>query len=227
MRTALLYDADGAMNSLIQNVSTELADEIRSIGHLRSYSEGAEIFAAGDPAGFLPIVVTGRVKMVKFLEPGKEVIAGIFGEGEIFAIPPVIDGGNYPATAIAMDQTKLLLLDRVDFLRLMNDYPEFQGGIMARMCGVMRDQVAMIHNLATSSPEHRIINVLIKLVNGDASAKPVKITLRREDIAKMAGLTTETTIRVIRRLSDKGLIVIDRGKIVVGDVETLKRAVES
>ena len=30
----------------------ELADEIRSIGHLRSYSEGAEIFAAGDQAGF-------------------------------------------------------------------------------------------------------------------------------------------------------------------------------
>ncbi|MBX7054486.1 MAG: Crp/Fnr family transcriptional regulator [Pyrinomonadaceae bacterium] len=215
------------MNSLIQNVSTELSDEIRSIGHLRSYNEGAEIFAAGDPAGYLPIVVSGRVKMVKFLEPGKEVIAGIFGEGEIFAIPPVIDGGNYPATAIAMDQTKLLLIDRVDFLRLMSDYPEFQSGIMTRMCGVMRDQVAMIQTLATSSPEHRIINVLFKLVNGNASDKPVRITLRREDIAKMAGLTTETTIRVIRRIADKGLIKIDRGKIVIGDVDALKRIVES
>ncbi len=215
------------MNSLIQNVSTELSDEIRSIGHLRSYNEGAEIFAAGDPAGFLPIVVSGRVKMVKFLEPGKEVIAGIFGEGEIFAIPPVIDGGNYPATAIAMDQTKLLLIDRVDFLRLMSDYPEFQARIMTRMCGVMRDQVAMIQTLATSSPEHRIINVLFKLVNGDASDKPVRITLRREDIAKMAGLTTETTIRVIRRIADKRLITIDRGKIVIGDVDALKRIVES
>ncbi len=215
------------MNSLIQNVSTELSDEIRSIGHLRSYNEGAEIFAAGDPAGFLPIVVSGRVKMVKFLEPGKEVIAGIFGEGEIFAIPPVIDGGNYPATAIAMDQTKLLLIDRVDFLRLMSDYPEFQARIMTRMCGVMRDQVAMIQTLATSSPEHRIINVLFKLVSGDASEKPVRITLRREDIAKMAGLTTETTIRVIRRIADKGLITIDRGKIVIGDVDALKRIVES
>ncbi len=214
------------MNSLIQNVSSELSNEIRSIGHVRSFGEGAEIFAAGEPAGFLPIVMSGRVKMVKFLEPGKEIIAGIFGEGEVFAIPPVIDGGNYPATAIAMDPTKLLLLDRVDFLRLMNDYPEFRGGIMARMCGVMRDQVAMIQNLATSSPEHRIINVLIKLVNGDASAMPFKITLRREDIAKMAGLTTETTIRVIRRLSDKQLIAIDRGKIVVGDIDVLKRVVE-
>jgi hypothetical protein len=43
----------------------------------------------------------------------------------------------------------------------------------------------------------------------------------------MAGLTTETTIRVIRRIADKGLITIDRGKIVIGDVDALKRIVES
>ena len=207
------------MNLLLQIGGSDLTKEIQAVGHIRSYIEGAEIFAAGDRATFLPIVVSGNIKMVKFLEPGKEVIAGIFGAGEIFAIPPVIDGGSYPATAIAMEPTKLMLIDRSDFLRFMSSYPEFQAGIMARMCGVMRDQVAMIQNLAISSPDHRITNVIIKLVDGTIFDQPVKIKLRREDIAKMAGLTTETTIRVIRRLADKGLIRIDRGKIVVSDLD--------
>ena len=56
--------------------------------------------------------------------------------------------------------------------------------------------------------------------------QPVRIMLRREDIAKIAGLTTETTIRVVRKLAAKELLTLDHGKIVIDDIDSLKRHLE-
>ncbi|MCA1625356.1 MAG: cyclic nucleotide-binding domain-containing protein [Acidobacteria bacterium] len=50
------------------------------------------MFAEGEAAIFLPLIISGKVKMVHFLELGKEVIISIFQKGEMFAVPPVFDG---------------------------------------------------------------------------------------------------------------------------------------
>lgn len=39
----------------------------------------------------------------------------------------------------------------------------------------------------------------------------------------MAGLTTETTIRAVRRLADRGLLKIVSGKIILDDIKVLKK----
>ena len=85
--------------------------------------------------------------------------------------------------------------------------------------------VGMGGNLATASPEHRVSNVLLKLAGTDEKDLPVRISLRREDIGRIAGLTTETTIRVVRRLADKKLLRIEHGKIFIDDPAPLRRYV--
>jgi CRP/FNR family transcriptional regulator len=137
----------------------------------------------------------------------------------MFAIPPVLDGGRYPATAIALEETKLLLIYRNDFLQLMETDAELSANVTLVMCGLLRQTTSTIQNLATSSPEHRIANVLLDLAGKESNGK---ISLRRQDIAEMAGLTTETTIRVIRRLAAKDLVKIVRGKIFIEESERLR-----
>ncbi|MBK8305280.1 MAG: winged helix-turn-helix domain-containing protein [Chloracidobacterium sp.] len=80
----------------------------------------------------------------------------------------------------------------------------------------------MIRTLATASPEHRVGRVLIKLAE-DAAALPFRVPVRRQDIAEMASLTTETTIRVIRRFAEKQLLRIEHGKVFMDSLEPLQR----
>ncbi len=88
---------------------------------------------------------------------------------------------------------------------------------------MLSEKTATIQNLATASPENRAGNVLLRLAKKEeVENEQVKISLRRQDIAEMAGLTTETTIRAIRRLADKNLIKIQRGKIIIDDIELLQ-----
>jgi len=215
------------MKQLMGSISDNLAAILMRTGRKRLFCENQEIFAEGDDALFLPIVLSGKVKMIHFLEPGKEVIIGIFQPGEMFAIPPVFDGKKYPSTAIAMEESQLLLLDRSDFLALLRESSEFVFAVIEWMSEMLREKTATIQNLASASPEHRIGHVLLKLVEKDGHGSPVKIALRREDIAKIAGLTTETTIRVIRKFAEKDLLTIFHGKIVISDTEPLRRHVEN
>lgn len=211
------------MNPLLDNISSELADRLHDAGHAQVFSQGSQIFARDDEPHFLPIVVSGAVKMVRFPEPGKEVIIGIFRAGEMFAVPPVFDGEPYPATAIAMEDSTVLKVGRNDFLQLLRESPEFAFEVIAWTCDMLREKTSMIRTLATASPEIRVARVLIKLAENGGSVMPLRIPVRRQDIAEMASLTTETTIRVVRRLADEGVLRIAHGKIYIDELSELQR----
>lgn len=214
------------MKRLLENISPELINVLEKRGCKHTFRENEEIFAEAEQAEFLPIVLTGSVKMIHFLEPGKEVIIGIFQAGEMFAVPPVFDGGKYPATAVAMEKSRLLLLQRTHFLDLLRESDEFAFAVIEWMCAMLREKTATIQNLATASPEHRVGHVLLKLAERESGHVPVRIALRRQDIASIAGLTTETTIRVIRKLAEKDLVKIVNGKILLDDIDRLRHHIE-
>jgi CRP/FNR family transcriptional regulator len=213
------------MRSLLHNITADLNAVLEKRGRKHSFNENEEIFAEGEEAGFLPIVLSGKVKMLHFLEGAKEVIIGIFSAGEMFAVPPVFDGKKYPSTAIAMERTELLMLDRKEFLALLGESNEFSFAVIGWMSEMLREKTATIQNLATASPEHRVGSVLLKLAESEPGTGPKKITLRRADIARIAGLTTETTIRVIRRLAEKRFINIEHGKVIIDEIEPLRKHV--
>lgn len=213
------------MKPLLEIASPEFVNKLRKTGLEKTFGENEEVFAEGETADFLPIVLSGKIKMVRFLDPGKEIIISVFQDGEMFAVPPVFDGAPYPAAAIAIEETRLLLLYRKDFLQLLHDSSEFSFAIIGWMSEMLREKTATIQNLATASPERRVGNVLLRLAEKE-DTKTAKISLRRQDIAEMAGLTTETTIRAVRKLADKNLVKIEHGKIILHAPDALKDFLE-
>lgn len=210
------------MKPILDNISSELIEKLYAHGHKRTYREGQQVFERGGEAEFLPIVISGAVKMIRTPEIGKEVIIGIFRTGEMFAVPPVFDGGTNPATAIAIEDSVLLQIPRKNFLKLLNESSEFAFEVIAWTCEMLREKTSMIRTLATASPEYRVARVLLKLFEGQGSALPFKITARRQDIAEMASLTTETTIRVILRFAEQDLLRIVHGKVFIDAIEPLQ-----
>ena len=209
------------MRPLLEQIDSSIKDELLRVGAHKSLGESSILFSEGDSAEYLPIILSGKVKMVRFPEPGKEVIIGVFSDGEMFAVPAAFDGQTFPSTAVAMTDSELLLVRRTEFLGLLSRFPALSMAVIEWMCAVLREKTAVIQNLATSSPEQRVANVLLRIADREAGSYPLRITLRRQDIAEMSGLTTETVIRCVKRMCDKGLLEIDRGKIVIPEREPL------
>ncbi|MBK7392485.1 MAG: Crp/Fnr family transcriptional regulator [Chloracidobacterium sp.] len=213
------------MSQISDHFSVELTEDLFAIGSKRSFGSGKHIFFEGDRATFLPIILSGKIKMVRYPEAGKEIIIGMFKAGEIFAIPPAMDGKRFPATAVAIEESELLMIPRDDFLALMGASTEFSSLVMNRMCGILRERAETVQIMATPSAEHRIATVILRLIGEMNGGEVKKITHRRQDIAEMAGLSLETTIRIIRKLSEKGCLKIVGGRILVETTDHLRTLV--
>ncbi len=214
-----------SMSQISDHFSVELTEDLFAIGSKRSFGSGKHIFFEGDRATFLPIILSGKIKMVRYPEAGKEIIIGMFKAGEIFAIPPAMDGKRFPATAVAIEESELLMIPRDDFLALMGASTEFSSLVMNRMCGILRERAETVQIMATPSAEHRIATVILRLIGEMNGGEVKKITHRRQDIAEMAGLSLETTIRIIRKLSEKGCLKIVGGRILVETTDHLRTLV--
>ena len=94
--------------------------------------------------------------------------------------------------------------------------------IAMKVIAIMGQRIKSAHNrlrdLATDSVEQRLTKVLLML----SSKYGITIPFTRQEIADMAGTTTETTIRVMSRLKNSGIIRSTRGKIVILDETKLQ-----
>lgn len=214
-----------SISQISGHFSTELTGSLFGVGAKRTFGTGQHVFFEGDQATFLPIILVGTIKMVRYPEAGKEIILGVFQAGDIFAIPPAMDGKTFPATAVATENSSLLLVPRDDFLALMRSSSEFSSLVLNRMCGILRDRAETVQIMATPSAEQRIATVILRLAGEMKAGEIKKIKHRRQDIAEMAGLSLETTIRVIRKLAKNGHVNIIGGRIFIETTENLRALV--
>lgn len=189
-------------------------DELAELAKLtieRSFVSDEFIFWDGDAPEWFYIIAEGRVKVVKHSSLGKEFIIAFFGSGEIFGEIAVFENKPYPASAQTVAETKVLGIRREDFLSFLAHRPQLALRIISILGGRLRDAQSRLKDLAGERVEQRLARTLLMLSAKLGSTLP----FTRQEIADMAGTTTETAIRFMSRLKDGGIIRSTRGKIII------------
>lgn len=81
----------------------------------RHFGRGEALFSEGDQGHGLFVVATGRIRIFKLSPSGREQVLAVEGPGSSFAELPVFDGGVYPASASALEDTEVLFISHRDF----------------------------------------------------------------------------------------------------------------
>ena len=189
-------------------------DELAELAKLaieRSFVPDEFIFWDGDAPEWFYIIAEGRVKVVKHSSLGKEFIIAFFGSGEMFGEVAVFEDKPYPASAQAVAETKVLGIKRKDFLSFLAQRPQVALRIISVLGGRLRDAQSRLKDLAGERVEQRLARTLLMLSAKLGSTLP----FTRQEVADMAGTTTETAIRFMSRLKDGGIIRSTRGKIII------------
>jgi CRP/FNR family transcriptional regulator len=189
-------------------------DELAELAKLaieRSFVPDESIFWDGDAPEWFYIIAEGRVKVVKHSSLGKEFIIAFFGSGEMFGEVAVFEDKPYPASAQAVAETKVLGIKRKDFLSFLAQRPGVALRIISVLGGRLRDAQSRLKDLAGERVEQRLARTLLMLSAKLGSTLP----FTRQEVADMAGTTTETAIRFMSRLKDGGIIRSTRGKIII------------
>ena len=90
----------------------------------RHFDRGELLFSEGDPCEGLFLVASGKIRIFKLSPSGREQVLAAEGPGSSFAELPVFDGGNYPASASALEDAELLFVSRKDFHNFCREHPE-------------------------------------------------------------------------------------------------------
>ncbi len=184
----------------------------------RRFKPGEFVFWDEDAPYWFYMVAEGRVKVVKHSSLGKEFIIAFFGPGEIFGEVAVFENKPYPASAQAVSETKVLGIRREDFLSFLAHHPEVALRIINVLGGRLRDAQSRLRDIAGERVEQRLARTLLMLSSKLGPALP----FTRQEIADMAGTTSETAIRVMSRLKDGGIIRSSRGKTIIVDETRLR-----
>jgi CRP-like cAMP-binding protein len=175
------------------------------------------IFKEGQPASFLYVIETGRVKMFNITDEGREFIQGIFLAGNSFGEPPVIVGEEYPANAIALDDGVLLRISREKLLLLLHENPDVHLQFTTMLASRLLAKAQNMKDLTSYGPEHRITSLLkqYKKHCGCPDSEKMRVELTRQEIADMTGLRVETVIRTMKAMEEKGMLKIENRKVLI------------
>jgi CRP/FNR family transcriptional regulator len=206
------------LSFIFSKLSDDELAELAGLAMERSFTEGEFIFWEGDAPDWFYIVAEGQVKALKHSSSGKEFIIAFFGPGEMFGEVAVFENKPYPASAQAVTEARVLGIRREDFLSFLAGHPQVALRIINILGGRLREAQSRLRDFAGERVEQRLARTLLML----SSKLGLTLPFTRQEIADMAGTTTETAIRFMSRLKDGGIIRSVRGKTIILDETKLK-----
>lgn len=99
---------------------------------------GETLFRAGDPGDSLFIVQSGNVELYIKDTAGQKIVLTVAGSGDTFGELSLLDSGARTATATALEESELLVLDRDDLLLLFQKRPDAGLSMLAAMSTMTR-----------------------------------------------------------------------------------------
>lgn len=189
---------------------------LRYRGFIKEFDKNETVFLQGEEPRYYHQIVQGKVKMNNYNEDGKEFIQGLFGDGESFGEPPLFCAVNYPANAVTLQPTRILLISKSDFFALLEQETPSCFTVLQALSSRLYYKSIMAPDISSNDSEKRILTLLhfIKEQN-QTKQQEFLVELTRQQIADMTGLRVETVIRTIKDMESKKQIRIERGKLFI------------
>jgi CRP/FNR family transcriptional regulator len=193
----------------------------------RTVGAGHVLFTAGEECRGLYIVEQGRVRIFRVSPEGREQVLHVEGAGRAVAELPLFDGGVYPASAITVEESRLVFLPRADFEYLYRTHPDIADAIIRGLGARLRHLVHVAETLAFRDVAARLAMLLADYAerNGATTGDGVVLRLDRtqEELALEIGTARESVSRAMKQLRRKGLIAsLGGARLKIPNVEELR-----
>ncbi len=184
----------------------------------KAYAKGETLYREGQRADAVWIVKSGRVHLMKFSDDGHVSTNCVMTDGELFCCLPAMDQQAYPTDAVAATDAEVIRIPMVRFNQVMERHPAFRREVTSVFCGRLREVESK--GCAIFDPvEKRLAQALLTLMKKFGPTIP----LTRQDFSELAGTTVETTIRILSRFKDDGMITSSRGQTTIVHPEKLQQ----
>jgi len=192
---------------------------LAEVARLHLFRRGETVFSEGDPPEHFCTVVKGRVKVFKMTPAGKDVILEIFGAGDPLGAVAAYDGQPFPASAVAIEDSQVLLVPRAAFFALLERHPTLVRGLLSGLTHRLTELTFRLAELTGGRVEPRFARLFLKLAQEQGRPERggtfVPVALSRQELADMTGTTIETSIRIMSRWGKHRIVLTEKDGFLV------------
>ncbi|MEG8990540.1 Crp/Fnr family transcriptional regulator [Ignavibacteria bacterium 4148-Me] len=207
-------------------------DQMMELGRLITDKEmkGNEpIYFADEPSKTIYFLKTGRVKITKYLSDGSEKIIAIINPGEIFGEMAYLDEGKRTDYAVTLEPSLICAINKNDLAKFIEQNPELNIRLNKILGLKLRSFSERIEDLIFKDADQRIASFLVRYIekNGKKIGDKifVKPFLKHKDIGELTACSRQTVNYFLTNLRKKGIIDFDRNKLIVNNLDELKKIV--
>ncbi|MFN3603189.1 MAG: Crp/Fnr family transcriptional regulator [Leptonema sp. (in: bacteria)] len=195
----------------------------------KEFKPGEMIFCEWEPGNSLFIIIKGKVKIVKIFGKTQKTLDVIM-EGSIFGEMAILEEQPRSASAIAINDVKVLELNKENFNFLIQQHPQIVFNLLLIFTKRIYDAKRRLKNLLITDPMIRVIDVLLMLIESNPNLtqlNQVSLQVSVDDIANWCGLPIREVNTYVMNLVKQGRIDLYPDKVVIPNVKELQRLVQA
>ena len=213
------------VNAFIDNVkktnNISLTSDEREV---YDYKKKQMIYAEGQRPKAVYYIKSGKVKIYKTNDDGKELITNILINGDFIGYTYVLENIAYKESAEALVDAEIMTISKDDFLSLISADAQVAKQFIKLITRNVLEKEESLLNLAYNSLRkkvaYQIIIMLDKLKNDSPNKKEIKLS--RENLAQASGIATESLIRTLSDFKAEKLVDIQGGTIIILNEEKIR-----
>jgi len=215
---------------IFSELDDEIIEKLVSLGRIKEYDKDAIIFLENETGNAMFIIIEGKVKVSRVSDDGREVILSILDEADFLGEMALLDGQARSANIIAIEKSKLFIIQRKDFIDLLAQHPNVSVSLLQELTKRIRIADMKIKSLSLKDAEGKVASVILQLADDMGKIRHGAVEIERlpmqQDLANMAGTSRETISRVMNTFKKKGFIELDGNKLKIMDYTKFKELFE-
>ena len=197
--------------------------ELAESRDVRKYKKKETVYSEGQFPNGVFFIAKGKIKTHKVNVQGKELITGLYKEGDFFGYPALLEEGRYHDAATTLEESEICMIPKDDFNNLVYRNAEVSRRFIKMLSDNLQEKEEQLIKLAYNSVRKRVAEALVTLANRyrKVDDNSFSMDISREDLANLAGTATETTIRTLSDFKDEALVDVKGGMITVLNYDKL------
>lgn len=206
-------------------LTAEEVEALRAAGRPRRWDRGTTVITEGDAADWVLVLTQGRVKVSSHTSSGTEVVLAVRGPGALLGDMSAVDGSPRSATVTALEPIEGIVVR--DFSGFLAAHGRIAVLLLQLLVGRLRDADRKRVEYGAFDTTGRVATRLLELADryGERTSTGVRVALplSQDELAGWTGSSREAVSKALRTLRDRGLIETGRRRVVIHDVEGLRR----
>ncbi|MFF0869309.1 Crp/Fnr family transcriptional regulator [Nonomuraea sp. NPDC003560] len=206
-------------------LTAEEVEALRAAGRPRRWDRGTTVITEGDAADWVLVLTQGRVKVSSHTSSGTEVVLAVRGPGALLGDMSAVDGSPRSATVTALEPIQGIVVR--DFSGFLAAHGRIAVLLLQLLVGRLRDADRKRVEYGAFDTTGRVATRLLELADryGEPTSTGVRVALplSQDELAGWTGSSREAVSKALRTLRDRGLIETGRRRVVIHDVEGLRR----